>query len=213
VGVVYEPQVIHVNFVRDDNKPLGLRLQLNNSGVLVRGIECDGVVSAWNEQHPSMQVCFGDKLVAVNGIQVDPSWKCWCSVLLELRKHTVTMVFTRARAEDLLRFALTPPAGGEALDHLLPANFLDSMAKQTTAECDVVECCICLEEMDADTTVVQLPCKHAFHRGCAETWLTQCPTFRFAKCPMCRQQLGTPPAAFSEALGANGAAAAAVGQA
>jgi len=207
-----ERKLVQVSFVRDEVKPLGLRLQHNGRGVFVRGIESDGFVSAWNEQHPSMQVLFGDRLVAVNGIQVDPSWTCWCSILLELRKHTVTMVVTRARAEDLLQLQLPPPTG-EALDHLLPVNFLDSMAKHTAAECDVVECCICLDELDPHTMVVQLPCKHAFHQGCAETWLTRFPTFRFAKCPMCRQQVGTPPTAYPGVPGANGAATEVVRQA
>jgi len=207
VDVVHEPKVIQVNFVRDESKPLGLRLQRNSRGILVRGIGCNGVVSAWNEEHPSMHVCFGDMLVAVNGIQVDPSWKCWCSILLEVRKNTVAMVFKRARDEDLLQYASVLVAAGDKQDHILPANFLDSMAKKA-AECDVVECCICLEELDADITVVQLPCKHAFHQGCAETWLTRCPTFSYAKCPMCRQHIGTPPVENPEVLGANGATAA-----
>jgi len=212
VSPVREPKLIQANFVRNEDGPLGLRLQHNSRGVIVQGVESDGTVSAWNAQHPSMQVSFGDRLVAVNGIKVDPSWTCWCSILLELRKHTVTIVVTRARAEDLLRLSL-PPRADEALDHLLPRNFLDSMEKHTAAECDVVECCICLEELEPDTTVVQLPCKHAFHRGCAEKWLTRCPTFRFAKCPMCRQQLGTPPAVYPEVLDANGTPTVAVRQA
>jgi len=191
---VAESEIVQVNLVRDEVKPLGLALQHDDKGIFVRGIESDGFVSAWNERHPTMQVLVGDRLVAVNGIQVDPSWTCWCSILLELRKHTVTMVVTRARAEDLLQLSLLSPTG-EVLDHLLPMNFLDSMGKHTAVECDVVECFICLEELDPHTTVVQLPCKHAFHRGCAETWLTRCPTYRFAKCPLCRQQVGTPPAA------------------
>merc|ERR1719189_2759978 len=122
------------------------------------------------------------------------------------------MVFARAQVEDISRLATTPCPPVD-WDHILPANFLDSMVKHTVAECDIVECCICLEELDPDTMVVQLPCKHAFHRGCAETWLTRCPTFRFAKCPMCRQQLGTPPAVAPGAVGADGAGTAAARQA
>jgi len=205
------PQFFQVTCVRDEEKPLGLQLQHNRKGgVFVRGIESDGIVSAWNEQHPSMQVSLGDRLVAVNGIQMDPSWGTWCSILLELRKHKVAMVFARARAEDLSRLTTIPCPPVDWMDQILPANFLDSMVKHTVAECDIVECCICLEELDPDTTVVQLPCKHAFHRGCAETWLTRCPTYRFARCPTCRQQLVTPLAVDPKVLGAHATAAVAV---
>jgi len=187
VSAVSERKLIQLNLVRDEDKPFGLRLQRTSKGVLVQGINSGSVVLAWNEQHPSMQVSCGDRLVAVNGIKVDHSWTCWCSILLELRKHTVTILVAHLAQASLAR-----PACGEEPDRLLPPNFLDSMAKHTADEYDdIVECCICLQELAPNTTVVQLPCKHAFHQGCAEKWLTQCPTFRFAKCPMCRQQLGT----------------------
>jgi len=191
--------LVQMSFLRNVDKPLGLGLRQTSRGVFVLSVESDGVVSAWNDEHPATKVSFGDKLVAVNGIQVDPSWTTWCSILLELRKHIVTMVVTRAQAEDLVHLFVPHPIG-EAQDRLLPVNFLGSMAKRTAVECNVVECCICLEELDPDSAVVQLPCKHAFHQRCAETWLTRCPTFRFAKCPMCRQQL-------PDVLGANGVAA------
>mmetsp|Transcript_103229 Transcript_103229/g.200027 ORF Transcript_103229/g.200027 Transcript_103229/m.200027 type:complete len:213 (+) Transcript_103229:147-785(+) len=189
--VVPGAKLVHITFTRNEDKPLGFRLEHDSGGILVRGILPQTMISAWNEQNPSSQVLVGARLVSVNGIDVDPSWSCWCSILSELRKNTVNMVITRGQTEILWRRALPPPRD-EALDHILPTNFLDSMTLHTAAECDAAECCICLEDLRPDA-VVQLPCKHAFHRTCAETWLTQCPTFRFAKCPMCRQQVWTPP--------------------
>eukprot|EP00419_Tripos_fusus_P027109 CAMPEP_0172715986 /NCGR_PEP_ID=MMETSP1074-20121228/67860_1 /TAXON_ID=2916 /ORGANISM="Ceratium fusus, Strain PA161109" /LENGTH=225 /DNA_ID=CAMNT_0013540619 /DNA_START=59 /DNA_END=733 /DNA_ORIENTATION=+ len=188
---VFEAKLVHASFARNEDKPLGLRLEHDSNGVLVRGILPETTVSAWNEQNSSLQVLPGDRVVSVNGVEVDPSWTCWCSILSELRKDTVNIVTSRGRAEDLLQLEL-PPAKGEAVDQLLPANFLDSMTIHTAAECEGAECCICLEYLETDT-VVQLPCNHTFHRRCAETWLAKCPTFRFAKCPVCRQQVLTPP--------------------
>merc|ERR550532_1278005 len=119
------------------------------------------------------------------------------------------MVVTQSRADDPVRMHVLD---GREMDQILPANFLDSMAKHTVAECGIEEYCICLENLDPDTAVVQLPCKHTFHRGCAEKWLTRCPTFRFAKCPTCRQQLRKPSAQYPVIPGANNVATVGVPQ-
>jgi hypothetical protein len=43
-------------------------------------------------------------------------------------------------------------------------------------------CSICLEEVEADTKIVQLPCLHWYDRSCAIAWL-----FEHGTCPMCRR--------------------------
>jgi len=50
------------------------------------------------------------------------------------------------------------------------------------SDCSVTQCCICINDVDPDETLVQLPCKHAFHTLCAARWLTQS---RHGTCPLC----------------------------
>eukprot|EP00928_Gymnodinium_smaydae_P092172 TRINITY_DN75983_c0_g1_i1.p1 TRINITY_DN75983_c0_g1~~TRINITY_DN75983_c0_g1_i1.p1 ORF type:complete len:215 (+),score=3.49 TRINITY_DN75983_c0_g1_i1:25-669(+) len=35
-------------------------------------------------------------------------------------------------------------------------------------------CCICLDELERDQTVIQLKCHHFFHADCADAWLSRC---------------------------------------
>ena len=45
------------------------------------------------------------------------------------------------------------------------------------------ECAICQGTLEPDDTVRLLPCRHAFHTDCIDTWLersTRCPTCRAA---------------------------------
>jgi hypothetical protein len=43
------------------------------------------------------------------------------------------------------------------------------------------ECTVCMMPFDADDKVVELPCRHRFHRGCITKWLHECRR----TCPNC----------------------------
>jgi len=181
---------------RTPGTPLGIRLQPFQGGVFVQGIDENGVVWAWNATHPERKLAAGDRLIMVNGLQVETTWPSWCAVLAELRRTTVTLVVVRPqlspnheREEDSPLPEFLEAQASNSLDHLLPDGFMDTLPRGTAAECGVTECCICLEDLEPTEEVVLLPCKHVFHPGCAETWLTRVPTLMCAKCPMCRQHL------------------------
>mmetsp|Transcript_32649 Transcript_32649/g.63058 ORF Transcript_32649/g.63058 Transcript_32649/m.63058 type:complete len:226 (+) Transcript_32649:177-854(+) len=182
---------VQAELVRVGGGPLGIRLQHGAGGVLVRDIDEHGVVGAWNAQHPSMKVCSGDRVIAVNSVPVDNSWASWCAILAELRKNSVRLVLSPGPVEESPadRAFGTREDSWASLDHLLPEDFMDTMARYTAKQCQVTECSICLEELDPESLVVQLPCSHAFHPRCAESWLTQCPTVKCATCPMCRHHM------------------------
>jgi len=170
---------VHAELTRVAGGPLGMRVHHCGSMFLVSDIDEHGVVAAWNAQHPSMKVSRGDRIIAVNSVPVhNPQ----VEVLKELRKNTVRLVLSPRPAEDTRAFLRE-----HSSDHLLPEDFMDTMVRCNTGECQAIKCCICLEELDPESTVVQLPCRHAFHPQCAESWLTRCPTVKRAKCPMCRQ--------------------------
>jgi len=50
------------------------------------------------------------------------------------------------------------------------------------------ECCFCLEEYDADMTIVRTPCRHMMHKDCLSKWLQ---TSHY--CPICRGNLEAEP--------------------
>lgn len=168
-----------------------MRLLRGRAGVLIRQIEENSTIATWNAAHPSKRIRDGDLLMAVNNVLVNSTWDSWCAILAELQKSSVRLVVSRVPREELARYrahSVVPP-GAIGLDHLLPENFMDLLPHVPASECSLAECSICLEALAPEARVVRLQCRHAFHRGCAEKWLTQCPTFKFAKCPTCRQQV------------------------
>lgn len=177
-----------MELTRTAGRPMGLQLHHGRAGVLIRKVLENSSTSEWNAAHPSMKVRDGDILVAVNGVYADGTKSSWRATLEELRKSNVMLVVSHIRAEDWSRYSTymnEPPK----TDHLLPDNFMDLIPHMPASQCNVTECSICLAALDPDLHVVQLPCRHAFHRACVEPWLTQHLTYGFAKCPLCRQQI------------------------
>ena len=77
---------------------------------------------------------------------------------------------------------LSPQAAGGASEEILdslPAMFMT--AKDVEAE---PECAICNEDFNAGECVLELGCKHHYHRHCAVDWLA-----RQSSCPVCRWEL------------------------
>lgn len=187
VGLGQGPREVHVTLNRDGTIPLGLRLTRDRHGIITRGIDEGSAQERWNTQHPGMEVGRGDRILSVNDVPVDCTWSGWCDILAEFRKHTVTVVVARNLSRPRRQGPLEPSV---ALDHLLPDGFLDGLPRNLKGACNRGdECAICLEALEDGSDAVVLPCKHAFHHGCAERWLTQCPTYRYARCPTCRTQI------------------------
>ncbi|CAI9775357.1 unnamed protein product [Fraxinus pennsylvanica] len=45
-----------------------------------------------------------------------------------------------------------------------------------------MECCVCLCRFEGDEEVIELCCKHFFHKGCLEKWFHN----QHTTCPLCR---------------------------
>ena len=66
----------------------------------------------------------------------------------------------------------------------LPLGKYKDVQKDTTQDCAVESCAICLidYELEKDDDIRILPCQHFFHKDCIDTWLqshVSCPTCRF----------------------------------
>ncbi|KAL3501124.1 hypothetical protein ACH5RR_035573 [Cinchona calisaya] len=46
----------------------------------------------------------------------------------------------------------------------------------------LMECCVCLCRFEADEEVIELSCKHFFHKGCLQKWFDN----QHSTCPLCR---------------------------
>jgi hypothetical protein len=51
-------------------------------------------------------------------------------------------------------------------------------------EANQEKCFICLENLSTQKKIVELPCKHKFHKKCLNNWIRENPT-----CPLCRQDI------------------------
>lgn len=67
----------------------------------------------------------------------------------------------------------TPPAQKEAVE-----------AMPTVKVDEIVQCSVCLDDLEIGTEAKEMPCKHKFHSGCILPWLEL-----HSSCPVCRYQL------------------------
>jgi len=80
------------------------------------------------------------------------------------------------------------------LDELVPKrnivqrNLVDSLPRVVAGDVGCAECGVCLQPVEANSRVVQLPCRHAFHEKCISKWLTQCKN----TCPLCSKLIDPP---------------------
>jgi hypothetical protein len=57
---------------------------------------------------------------------------------------------------------------------------------------DAEDCSICLDRLNTQPTQT-LPCRHAFHRGCIEEWVSTNDGRAHRRCPICRARCPAPP--------------------
>merc|ERR1719356_2337953 len=68
---------------------------------------------------------------------------------------------------------------------IVPAKqSVDDYARVRGSDARDPECVICLELFEKDATLVELPCRHAFHHDCLAHWLADTNT-----CPCCRHSM------------------------
>jgi len=182
-----EPTEISFTLTRDAKSSLGLRLVRRSGLVYISGVREGSRMEQWNLQNPSLEVLPGDRLFSVNGMPARASSESFFPVLAAFRSTSVDVVILRTgRGQGRGQGLASRPNGGKpATDRLLPINFLEELLMEPGDPRGCGDCAVCLEALAGERNVV-LPCGHAFHFACADAWLSMVPTFRRARCPVCR---------------------------
>mmetsp|Transcript_109545 Transcript_109545/g.244560 ORF Transcript_109545/g.244560 Transcript_109545/m.244560 type:complete len:400 (+) Transcript_109545:121-1320(+) len=71
--------------------------------------------------------------------------------------------------------------------NIVQRTLVERLPRRPARDCECSECGVCLQELDPNMRVVQLPCRHAFHPACISRWLTQCKN----TCPLCSVPIET----------------------
>eukprot|EP00842_Homolaphlyctis_polyrhiza_P006688 jgi/Hompol1/701/HPOL_000440-RA len=85
-----------------------------------------------------------------------------------------------------------PPASQEAIDTQLRPVTVDEQFKRKRG---VESCPVCLEMLDGDSLVAEMPCHHLYHRDCIVRWFKES-----NMCPTCRYEVMTDNPEFNETV-------------
>jgi hypothetical protein len=98
----------------------------------------------------------------------------------------------RAMVEMLMgdpeALGLPPGLSGAQLARMAVWNWAGPEEAHAKSVAGGIETCnVCMEDLETGDAMRLLPCKHAFHVPCIDTWLA-----RSTLCPICRAELRTP---------------------
>eukprot|EP00928_Gymnodinium_smaydae_P070559 TRINITY_DN5436_c0_g1_i1.p1 TRINITY_DN5436_c0_g1~~TRINITY_DN5436_c0_g1_i1.p1 ORF type:complete len:366 (-),score=44.60 TRINITY_DN5436_c0_g1_i1:249-1346(-) len=189
-------QEIHIHVVKPEGAAFGARCRPDSRGegcAIIASVSEAGLLADWNRLNPSKRVRSGDKIVAVNNVRGN-FWPMMFELQGSGTHHIIVMPGSPA---DLIPVAPARRSGPPTASR----EFVNDLPRATANEYGSTECSICLEDLDPDTLVVQLPCNHTFHPDCAERWLTRCK----AMCPLCNSAVGVPERTSSATAGTSGA--------
>jgi len=183
---------------------LGAALGKTDTGAVILNIREGGLLDDWNEANPWHRLYPGLIITEVNG--VTGYWP----LLDEVKKPGVLSMVISAtpprnagprwfeEIEEMGKSFEKQQTSGQT-NHspfmIRLGGAFSSLPTARAGDCGVDQCAICLEDVDADEHLVQLPCRHAFHSICAARWLTEAGSHAQGKrqcCPLCCQKvLGT----------------------
>lgn len=189
-----------VTLKRKSKADLGCVLvHVPGKALLVAGINSDGIIWAWNREHPDRQVRLGDRIVEVDGICRDSHRMLRrinqgrSSLQLRVQPRTdedIQILHRRLQTRELtpedfelltlLDESIRRKAKSEAEDKLV-----DSLPRVQACKCEVDECAVCLSDFEADSSITQLPCGHCYCTPCISHWLKDCKRH----CPLCMKTI------------------------
>jgi hypothetical protein len=188
---------------------VGASLGNTNTGAVIFSIQEGGILDKWNKANPQHVMRPGFIIQEVNGV------RGYWNVLEEMRKpgQLVLKVTSIPPADagphwfqeitDMARSMEQQACKGPFMLRLQPQdpnatnrNTFSTLPSVKASQCGVDQCAICLDDVQPNETLVQLPCQHAFHALCAARWLAQTANRKGGKqqcCPLCcRKVVSTP---------------------
>jgi len=141
------------------------------SGLSILEVEDTDCIRQWNREHEPLQA--GYSIVEVNG------FKDVRSMTQQFRSANQLELLINKELTEEQQWALQ-----KSMQQQKVADAIDRVIEDVHPKSCDETCCICHDDMDANSAVVRLPCKHRFHRTCATKWLV-----RRQRCPLCNHHL------------------------
>lgn len=163
-----------VTLSKPPQTPSGFSIRYNDEVLLVTRVWEDTPMDTWNREHPTRQVVYGSHVTSVNGKRNIPEMiialQESCNIRMEVARSLETELLDEMISRD------------KKMWNPLVEEVFNSLPERHCNCCKNTSCAVCLEDFD-DEMVLQLPCKHAFHRDCISVWLLN----RSTRCPLCNQ--------------------------
>jgi len=207
------PKRLTVPLHKGQGDTVGVTLGSARTGAVIYRIQEGGAIDRWNKSNPGLVLRPGFIIEEVNG--VNGYWN-----LLEVLRSAEMLVCRVSteppptasagwfdEAADIAKRIDNTPTKGPFMLRLRPEGPEQGQAERRpefsslpavqAGDAGIDRCAICLQDVAPHESLVQLPCKHAFHDLCAARWLAQTSFYRSGdrrqSCPLCcRRMVGTP---------------------
>lgn len=128
---------------------------------------------------------------SVHAGSCDLTWLCGLLIFAAGMKFVLTQILFQqlvpAQAEILQEFDDIIEQKGASWELIDSMPVIEHPSLEGDAQQDT--CVVCLSDFETGECLRQLPCRHKFHRGCIDDWLS-----RRKVCPLCLQDVeATPP--------------------
>eukprot|EP00401_Gymnodinium_catenatum_P045740 CAMPEP_0117515382 /NCGR_PEP_ID=MMETSP0784-20121206/30551_1 /TAXON_ID=39447 /ORGANISM="" /LENGTH=221 /DNA_ID=CAMNT_0005311197 /DNA_START=74 /DNA_END=742 /DNA_ORIENTATION=+ len=164
-----------INVERPDGASLGLNIGTTPCGRIhvLSVVAGDNWVSRWNRENPKAMIQPGDEILSVNGVAGN-------------LRTVVGQFWMGGEVTVKIRPTKKKYRKVTALEYNTPLRCpLNLFLRLSASDADADICTICYQDFEADETVTQLPCGHAFHPGCLAQWSAySLPVV----CPYCKRE-------------------------
>mmetsp|Transcript_36468 Transcript_36468/g.67906 ORF Transcript_36468/g.67906 Transcript_36468/m.67906 type:complete len:261 (-) Transcript_36468:100-882(-) len=169
-------QTKSIMVVKTAGEPLGFTIRYNTEALVVTSVLTGSTIERWNERNPNHQIVRGTRIRSINGE------RRLRSMLSELHRATVASALVLEVFREVDEELVETLAASVKKPEVLPLDCLHALVTRP-ATCEDDDCAICLGALEPGENVVQLPCRHAYHKECITQWLTKCSKC----CPLCMQ--------------------------
>jgi len=181
---------------------LGAGLGNTDKGAVIFNIQENGLLDGWNKAQLLSPLRPGLIITEVNGVMG------YWNILEELRRPGVLDMKVSAeppsnagpnwfqQIADMGKVLEAQEGKSSIILRLQPQepnkkDQFSSFPSVRAGDCGVDQCAICIDDVGPDESLVQLPCRHAFHALCAARWLSEGSRQSQKRqcCPLCCQKV------------------------